>query len=248
MCNYIEDQPVISEASGIRRLHFNSKLVQGAMCTKDPHRLVLEYTQHLMSCLLFVSLGDEDKVANLGLGAGSTLRFLLKNTNAEIVTVERNPAVFAVCNAYFPISPSKRSLFINSCAETWCANTENHGAYKALIVDLYDSHAEGPVCSSLEFYKNCRRLLSSHGAASFNLFSNHKSFKHNLERIINAFDNNVFCMPVSYDGNQIVVGLSSSAMQQSVESIKQRAKYITEKYKIPANSWLGPLLKSRSQL
>lgn len=49
------DQPSLSEADGIRYLHFGTEWVQGAMLIRDPARLVLEYTAQMMAWLLFSS-------------------------------------------------------------------------------------------------------------------------------------------------------------------------------------------------
>ena len=46
--------PTISEAAGVRYLHFGTEWVQGAMWVEQPAELVLEYTAQLMAWLLLV--------------------------------------------------------------------------------------------------------------------------------------------------------------------------------------------------
>src|SRR5690606_24662597 len=90
------DEPTVSELAGIRYLHFGTEWVQGAMRLRRPNDLVLAYTQQMMAWLLFVEPDADTQLGILGLGAGSLLRFSLRNTPASITTVEWNPMVTAV--------------------------------------------------------------------------------------------------------------------------------------------------------
>lgn len=85
------DQPSLSEADGIRYLHFGTEWVQGAMLIRDPARLVLEYTAQMMAWLLFLEPPREQSIGLLGLGAGSLARFCLKHTRSPVTVVEWNP-------------------------------------------------------------------------------------------------------------------------------------------------------------
>src|SRR5690554_5609087 len=49
-----DDEPTISEASGIRYLHFGSEWVQGAMRLRRPNDLIIAYTQQMMAWLLLL--------------------------------------------------------------------------------------------------------------------------------------------------------------------------------------------------
>src|SRR5690606_8616073 len=104
------DLPTLSEEDGIRYLHFNPEWIQGAMRIARPSELVLAYTQQMMAWLLFAPSGARDRIGILGLGAGSLLRFTLRHTRSRIETVERNPAVTAMCRAFFRLPGSARSV------------------------------------------------------------------------------------------------------------------------------------------
>src|SRR3546814_3653112 len=67
--------------------------------------------------------------------------------------------------------------------------------YQALMVDLYDAQAQGPVRDSVEFYNGCRRALCDVGVMAVNLFGNHGSFGPNLENIRQAFGGRVLVLP-----------------------------------------------------
>src|SRR3546814_10691102 len=93
------------------------------------------------------------QIGILGLGAGSLLRFVLGNTPASAVTVEWNPDVVAVCRACFRLPESPRSIIDQCDASRWLERPRNMDRYQALMVDLYDAQAQGPVRDSVEFYK-----------------------------------------------------------------------------------------------
>src|SRR5690606_12587022 len=146
-----DDEPTLSEEAGIRYLHFNSEWIQGAMRIARPSELVLAYTQQMMAWLPFVTAGPRGRIGSLGVGAGSLLRFTFRHTRAPVESVERNPAVTALCRAFFRLPGSARSVIDHADARDWVAEPGRAGRYRVLMVDLYDSRAEGPVCGDPAF-------------------------------------------------------------------------------------------------
>src|SRR3546814_18642541 len=97
------DQPTLSEADGIRYLHFGTEWIQGAMRIKAPAELVLEYTAQMMAWLLFLDPPTDEPIGLLGLGAGSLARFCLNPTRSPVAVVDWNPRVPAACPLFFPL-------------------------------------------------------------------------------------------------------------------------------------------------
>lgn len=243
--HYEDDEPTVSEVDGVRYLHFGTKWVQGAMRIARPVELVLDYTQQMMAWLLFTEPSAEDHIAILGLGAGSLLRYTLKNTPAQIETVEWNVQVTAICRAYFRLPASERSVITHRDADQWIHDQHNNGRFKVLLVDLYDAQAEGPVCDSPEFYAGCYRALTSQGVMVVNLFGNHSSFSHNIAHIQDAFGNNVLQLPQTPAGNRIVLAFGDAVLKQTTADILARADYVATRYKLPAVRWARALLDQR---
>ena len=237
-----DDQPTLSEEDGIRYLHFNSEWIQGAMRVARPSELVLAYTQQMMAWLLFVSAGMRDRVGILGLGAGSLLRFTLRHTRSPVDTVERNPAVTALCRAYFRLPGSPRSVVDHADARDWVAEPGRAGRYRALMVDLYDSKAEGPVCGDPAFYRDCYRVLDEPGVMSVNLFGNHTSFEDNLRGIREAFDGRVLCLPEIDEGNTVVLAFKGDVLDLSRQELLDRAERLESRTSLPARRWARSLL------
>lgn len=239
---YRDDSPTLSEFDGVRYLHFGSKWVQGAMRIAKPNALVLDYTEQMMAWLLFVNPQEDDHIGILGLGAGSLLKYTLKNTPAQLETVEWNEQVTAICRAYFRLPETDRSQINHVDAAVWVNDIQNRRRFSVLMVDLYDAQAQGPVCDSLEFYEGCRRVLTDRGVAVINLFGNHESFPHNMANIRQAFDNKVLHLPQTPAGNCVVLAFADAALQGTAAQLLERAEDVAANYKLPAVRWARALL------
>ena len=244
MTDFLDDEPSISELDGIRYLHFSSPWIQGAMKISRPNELVLDYTKQMMAWVLYKSLEQDDKVAILGLGAGSLLRYVVYHTKAKVESIERNPLVTAICRSYFRLPGIDRSRIIHKDAQDWVANTDNHNSFSVIMVDLYDASAQGPVCDSVEFYKNCYNCLDENGIATINLFGNHPSFQHNLDNIDAAFNSNYLVLPITKDENTVVLAFKNHIDTKNSSEFIDNAQRLAIRYKLPTDKWARALLNT----
>ncbi|HEU0229451.1 MAG TPA: spermidine synthase [Burkholderiaceae bacterium] len=240
------DVPTLSEQGGIRYLHFGTEWIQGAMDVRRPSELVLSYTRQMMAWLLFLQPDRDSRMGILGLGAGSLLRFVLKHTPGSAVTVEWNPDVVAICRAYFRLPESIRSTVAQCDAADWLKRPGNLGRHLALMVDLYDSQAQGPVRESLEFYSDCRRALADTGVLTVNLFGDHPSYARNLANIREAFNDRVLVLPEVDEGNVVVLALKGPLLEVSVRRFIERAAQVEAETGLPARRWARALLARRA--
>lgn len=237
------DALTISEEGGVRYLHFGTEWIQGAMRIRKPHDLVLSYTQQMMAWLLFERLQAKDEIAILGLGAGSLLRFCLKHFANPIHTVELNPAVTTMCKMYFNLPMPERSHIHHIDALQWVQQAKNIDQYKILLVDLYDAYAQGPTCSSLEFYQDCYQVLNHNGILSVNLFGNHHSYNANLDHLHAAFNGQVLILPEVEEGNVVALAFKGDYLAQTTTAmLLDSAHLVQERYKLPARRWAKALL------
>lgn len=237
------DEPSLSESDGIRYLHFGTEWVQGAMRVSKPADLVLTYTAQMMAWLLFLAPAKDDTVAVLGLGAGSLTRFCLKHTPGEVVTVEWNPRVTAICQMYFRLPVMDRAPVVHADAAQWVADPVHAGSARAMMVDLYDAHALGPVRDSVAFYRDCRRTLTEEaGILTVNLFGNHGSFSRNIDNLHKAFDERVLVLPEIDEGNRIALAFTGARLTLTAEVLLTRAEIVQTRYGLPALRWAKSLL------
>jgi len=238
------DEPTLSEQDGVRYLHFGTEWIQGAMRLARPAELVLAYTQQMMAWLLFLEPTRQDEIGVLGLGAGSLLRYTLKHTPASVVTVEWNPAVTAACRMYFRLPGASRSTVTHADAGVWVADGANAGRFRALMVDLYDSEAQGPVRDSVGFYEGCRTVLGDIGVMAVNLFGNHASFPRNIGNIREAFGGRVLMLPEIDAGNRVVLAFKGPVLDVTTGQLLRRAERVESQYGLPARRWARALLAS----
>ena len=238
-----EDEPTLSESGGVRYLHFGSPWIQGAMQLKHPDRLYLAYTQQMMAWLLFLQPESDQVVAQLGLGAGSITRFCYRHLPNPLVVVERSGPVIQVCQQYFRLPSSDRLEIVHGNADQWVAEPANRCSASILMVDLYDSQAQGPVCDSLHFYRHCEKVLEPPGILSVNLFGSHDSFERNLQRLAKVFGGRLLLLPQAEEGNQIVLAFKGPALQWEREALMERADVLERTMGLPARRWARSLGK-----
>ena len=238
----VHEPPTISESAGIRYLHFGTEWVQGAMWIKQPAELVLEYTAQMMAWLLFLEPARTQRIGMFGLGAGSLTRFCLKHFRQTIQVVEWNPQVTAACQLYFKLPQPKRLLIDHADAGIWVADPAHHGQQAALMVDIYDADARGPVRDSLAFYQHCRAVLADVGVLTVNLFGAHESYARNIRKLGQAFEGRILTLPQIDAGNQVVLAFKGPQMRVSIEQLLLRAEEVESIYRLPARRWARSMI------
>lgn len=245
--SYEADDVTLSEEGGIRYLHFGTHWIQGAMRIAKPYDLVLAYTQQMMAWMMFYDAKESDRLAFLGLGSASLLRFCTRHTASQLTAVEINPQVISMCRAFFRLPESERVQVELDDAQEWVQDPLNIDQFQVLMIDLYDAHALGPVCSSLEFYQGCHRSLTENGIASINLFGSHPSFQRNVENIRTAFNGQVLVLPEVEEGNTIVLAFKGRGLELTTQDFLNKADAVQHATKLPAKRWAKALLSMRTQ-
>jgi spermidine synthase len=117
----------------------------------------------------------------------------------------------------------------------------------ALMVDLYDAEAEGPVCDSLEFYRDCYHALTEVGIMAVNLFGRHESYARNIQHIAQAFDGRVVCLPEVDEGNTVVLAFKGPVLEVSRQDFLERARVVEERCGLPGMRWARALLSQQGE-
>jgi spermidine synthase len=237
------DEPTFSEVGDIRYLHFGTEWVQGAMSRRHPTKLVLEYTRQMLAWLLWRDMPP--RVGVLGLGAGSLVRWLIANTRCVVDAVEWNPKVVSAAQAWFRLPPAGPRLAIHLAdAADWVAQTANRAQPPgALMIDLYDAQARGPVRDSEGFYRDCRDLLAQAdgpGVLTVNLFGEHPSYRRNIDNLLSAFDGQVCVLPAIDAGNTIALACTRS-LSSDKAALTARAGEVQAQWQLPARRWASSL-------
>lgn len=230
-----------SDEGRIRHLHLGTIWIQGSMDLDDPQALVHEYIQRMMAWLLLVdpSTVRQRQAMQLGLGAGSLTKFCAKVLRMQTTAIELNPQVLSACRGWFklPADSARLQVLLADAAQEIC-NPHWWGTVDALQVDLYDDEAAAPVLDSADFYANCRRLLTSEGCMTVNLFGRSSSFARSVEKINAAFGADaVWAFKATREGNTVVLAQRTPSRPKRAV-LAERAEFIQAHWGLPAVKWL----------
>jgi spermidine synthase len=232
----------LSEADGVRYLHFGTEWVQGAMRLRKPDAIELEYAQQMMAWMLFQSAPQH--IVQLGLGTAALTKFSYRTfPSAQVTAIELNPSVIAICQSMFKLPPDDERLSVLEMdALDYVSDAARHGAVDALQVDLYDATARGPVLDTPEFYSACAACLRDEGIMTVNLFGDHPSFARNLKAMRFAFAH-VVALPEVHDGNVVAIAFKTRP-ELDFALLHERAAQIKAATKLPAKSWVNGIKAS----
>jgi spermidine synthase len=239
----------LSELGGIRYLHLDSIWVQGAMKIARPQLVVLEYVQRMLAVLLWLpqppaahpsaKAWADGQAVQLGLGAGALTRFTSVQLAMPTTVVELNPQVIAANTAWFHLPAA--CTVVRGDAADWLAQADA-GSVRLLMVDLYDEEAAAPVLDSVDFYRDCHRVLCADGGVmAFNLFGRNASFADSLSRLAAACGpDQVWSLRPTREGNTVVVA-GRGVVVPGRDELQARAEAIESRFGklgLPAHKWL----------
>jgi spermidine synthase len=213
----------ISEQRGVRFLHFGSPWIQGAMRIARPYALELEYTRELVFPLLLRGDGWPRSVLQVGLGAGSVTKFLLRHRpRARITVIEIEPMVVVAARAHFKLPEESANLRIQvgDAAEHVA---ESAARYDFIVVDGFDERGRAGMLDSEAFYMNCRDRLTREGMLSVNLLTRTRGVKPSVERLARAFGDRVLVLPPSEAGNTVALAAAGEPIAESLASVREAA-------------------------
>jgi spermidine synthase len=214
----------VSEARGVRYLHFGSSLVQGAMRIARPWSLELDYTREMMASLLLRPKADWPRtVLLIGLGAASMTKFLYRHLpQARLTVVEISPAVVAAARQCFklPQDPGRLKIEIAD-GVTFVADGKRR--FDLILVDGFDADARAGALNSVPFYQLCRGRLSENGLLTVNLLRRNRAQKAGIEALREAFDGRALAFPPTVGGNTIAFAATGTPIRISFAALMQSA-------------------------
>lgn len=217
----------VSEAAGVRYLHFGSDWVQGAMRISRPWSLELEYTREMMLPLLLRPTQWPRRILLIGMGAGSLTKFLWRyRPEAKLTVVEIDPRMEAVAQIHFklPDDPDRIRIRIADGAD-FVANSRLK--FDLILVDGFDADARAGGLDSVPFYLNCRARLADDGLLSVNLLSRRKDFSKSVARLRDAFDDHAIAFPSCNSGNAIALAHDGALDDApTLEDLKDASRHL----------------------
>lgn len=216
----------ISEAAGVRYLHFGSDWIQGAMRLSSLNTLELQYTREMMAGLVLREEGWPRNVLAIGLGAGSLSRFIHEHcpqTRQTVVEIEER--VVAAARHFFELpEPSPRFHIEIGDGADYVQHGERR--FDCVLVDGYDANARCGALDTPAFYAAVRARLSDSGLMAVNLFGSARGFDASLTRINRAFSGRVLAFPSCDSGNIIVFAATGDEIRLPLADMRERARQL----------------------
>ena len=99
---------------------------------------------------------------------------------------------------------------------------------------------------SVDFYQNCRTLLTDEGTMAVNLFGRTSSYEKSLSKMAEAFgEDALWAFKPTREGNTVVLAQRTPSRPKR-EVLLAQAEAIENRFGLPATKWLRvfkPLLK-----
>lgn len=228
----------IKDRDDIRYMYLSSPWIQGAMSLKAPHELVHDYAQNMMIWLLFDQ--SPQKIAQLGLGAGTLTRFCQHYfPRAHIDVLEINPKVIQAVHEHFFIAERSTHVHIHEqCAQEFVSRAPAQ-SYDLLQVDTYGAQAVAPALGGVEFYRHCARILTDKGLLTINLLGRPDIIHEHIHELNQSFAATAW-LPENEDGNLIAIAFKK-APEITFSALYKRAAQIESRYQLPATTWVQAL-------
>jgi spermidine synthase len=229
----------VSEEQGVRYLHFGTEWVQGAMRLRSPHKLVLAYTQEMLSFLLFRPAPAT--VLMIGLGAGSLPKFFRHELpNAQLTVIELNPGVIRIARDLFKVPADDPKLAVRE-GDGYAFMHESSGTWDAIFVDAYDHRARPGKFETPEFFEACRARLSPGGVLVSNVFGQVRGHAQTLRHLRETFPLASVRLPSAESKNVVVTAFPEPPATVSLAHLRARAARLRERLALPYHKWVHTL-------
>ena len=202
----------ISEAAGVRSLHFGTPWVQGAMRVARPWSLELEYTRDMLLPLLLQEDDWPGRVLMVGLGSGSLAKFLYRHRpDCTLQVVEIDGQVIQAAHQHFRLpAPDLRLQVSQADGYDWMQQHDQQ--YDLILLDAFDLNARAHRLESAEFYRACQARLAPGGWMACNLLTLHRSHAATRRALGAVFGDRLHLLPPCAEGN-VVALLAPQAWQ-----------------------------------
>jgi spermidine synthase len=147
-------------------LQFGDGAIQSRVQRNAPHTLLLDYTRTMLAALQWHPAPR--RIAMVGLGGGTMLRFIHSHMPASTLTVlEIDPKVIALRSEFeLPADDARLQVL---CVDGAAHLARTEGAFDALLIDGFDHEGLPEVLCSQAFYDDCVHALAADGLLIVNL-------------------------------------------------------------------------------
>jgi spermidine synthase len=223
------DKPFIVDNGRRRFLHFDFAAIQSAMEVENPQRLALAYTRKMMAFLLFNR--RPERILLLGLGGGSLAKFCYTNLpTASLTAVEVSQDVIAMRDEFAIPQDDHRFRVVNADGSVYLSETTQ--PKDVILADACDRKGIAADLDSVDFYRKARSCLSADGVLVVNLCGDENSTAAHLDKLRDAFDDQLLTLPVRHDTNIIAFGFKDHRPDFAFKQMKFVARELKQQLRL----------------
>ena len=213
-------KPTVRRRGNTTELQFVRGVSQSQMVTRDPDRLLIDYTRTMLGALVLAP--QPRHIGMIGLGGGSQAKYCYRHLpEAQIEVVENNPHVLALRRKFRV--PDDDARFHVSLDDGAHFLRERRGRFDLLLVDGYDETGIPAGLSTQGFYDDCRAALVEGGAAAFNLYC--ADAEAHVERLRNAFGGErVLVIEELRQSNRVAIAWAAPVSEPAEMSLSSAAR------------------------
>lgn len=201
--------PFVLDIGEYKSLYFTLDQLQSRMNTRHPTRLEVDYTRTMMGFLLLNHAPE--KLAMIGLGGGSLLKFCYRHlAHTHLTVVEINPEVIALRQQFLIPEDDTRICIVCADGADFLATTPTR--FDVVLVDGFDREGQAASLCSQRFYADCFKALSPQGVMLANLHHDHPQHALFTARIGSAFGQNVFEVASKEKTNSVIFACKGAPM------------------------------------
>jgi spermidine synthase len=209
----------------------HDEVIESIVNVKKPYDMQAPYSRYMFASYLFQP--RQQQVLIVGLGGGAMVHFLRHYApEAEVTTVEIDPAVVKLADRYFGVRPGKNLKIVTGDGLQFLEKTD--ARYDAVYMDAFlkpsaDTDATGTplAMKTIRFYKGVQEKLKAGGVVAFNL-NEHKGLEDDLTTLRQAFPQ-LYVFRLG-GGNVVAVGTMETA-RQPLATLVTRAREIDRRFK-----------------
>jgi spermidine synthase len=199
------------------------------MKLKDVNGLALDYTQAMMTGLLFI---PRVKTATImGLGAGSMAKNLLSSfSDLTVHAVEYREEVVKVAKKYFYLPDTDRLVIHRDDAANHLKNTDVKS--DIIFSDLYSSDGMEPKQVHSSYLRDCKKALNQNGVLVLNICHTALKSQEEVDGLLALeFENRLLSFEVE-GGNTVVLAFKNKIPSITREALLAKAKCLQVKMNI----------------
>ncbi len=241
---------LITDSTLFRTLYFGNNRKQSAMYLQDPDILALNYTQAMMSSLIFNA--SPKNALMIGLGGGSMIKFLLKHSPTTAIDgVEIRPSIIRLAHAYFRLPEQHPSLQLHHAdAQQFLADKPTSQSYDLISLDAFNSTGPASIMHTHSFLHNCKNSLNNNGILCINLWTRREDHFKKKMKIINKIFGKA-CLALEIDklaGNALIFAFNNPKMMQNLDQYQSPAAKLKTKTGIDFELFLTLFYKQKNFL